>query len=309
MLCRTAERLPEGAAWVYEPKFDGFRAIVTRDGPEISIRGRNGGRLATSFPEVVDAALHALPERCVIDGEIVALTEDGLAFDVLLHRLGRGEGGGAQIAFVAFDLLAVDGEDIRARPLSARRAMLEDRLGTDPAVMVAPQTDDFAVATRWLEEFVDQGFEGVVAKRVTQPYRPGKRDWVKVKPLRTLDVVVGGYLGDGPERLIVGLFRDGALKHIGQTNALDDRDRTVAAQVLSHCDASRFEGRQPGFSRWDHWRFEQSDWTPVEPNVVVEVRYTAISHGALRHAATFVRWRPDRRSDECLADQLSSVGQ
>jgi ATP-dependent DNA ligase len=310
MLCRSADRLPEGAAWVYEPKFDGFRAILTRDGTDVALRGRNGGRLARSFPEIVDMALTVLPERCVVDGEIVALTADGLAFDVLLHRLGRADAGGpAQITFVAFDLLEIDGNDFRAQPLEGRRQALERCVRTDPRLMVAPQTDDLAVAQRWLDEFVDQGFEGVgvVAKRATQPYRSGKRDWVKVKPIRTADVVVGGYLGErgSPERLIVGLYRDGELRHVGQTNALDDRDRAVAAEVLVGAEESPFLGRQPGLSRWDHWRFERDDWTPVEPAVVVEVRYTALSHGAMRHAATFLRWRPDRRGEDCVADQLA----
>jgi ATP-dependent DNA ligase len=302
MLCRSEDALPVGRGWIYEPKFDGFRALISRTGDHVSIRGRRGGALERSFRELVPAAVQYLPDDTVIDGELVICDEQGVCFDALLARLGASDADGIA-SVMAFDVLRVRGTDVRDEPFVRRRELLEGIVG-GPFVTV-PQTEDVDVAARWLDGFAVNGVEGVVAKRRNDRYVSGQRRLVKVKRRRTIDCVIGGWRGDaGPEALLLGLHEDGGLRYIGQTVRLSVAERSRAAELLQRADESPFDGPRPGWSRWDGFRFAEDEWVRVVPNVVAEVSFTQLSFGMFRHAVRLLRWRPDRTAESCLADQL-----
>jgi ATP-dependent DNA ligase len=290
-LCRSATQLPSGAAWLYEPKLDGFRVLAHRVGERVHVRGRNGGELSRNFAELAESLVAVLPDRSVIDGELVAATRDGrFDFEALMHR--HGHGGQDTICYLAaFDLLALEGSDLTHHPLSDRRALLAAYGGRSDALRLVPQTDDRDAAEVWLTSFMDQGIEGVVAKRASGRYQPGRRDWVKVKGTHTVECVVGGWRGsDGPEVLLLGAPTPDGLRFLGQTTRLSPTDRRRASDMLRP-GPSAFVGRAPGRSRWENHRFEPDEWVPSVPNTVVEV---ACSAAGFRHAVRFVRWRPDR---------------
>lgn len=304
MLCKTEERLPSGAGWVYEPKFDGFRVTIVRGHGSVALRGRGGGALEKQFDDLAVAALAELPDDTIVDGEIIVVNEGGASFDALLGRL-AGERGNYQPAVMAFDVVRLAGEDLTRVTLDDRRALLEQLLAATRTIVLTPQTDDVDVALAWIDGFASQGIEGVVAKRASQRYLPGKREWIKVKARRTVDCVVGGYRGEfGPETLMLGLHCADGLRFVGHTVPLPDRERARAAELLTRCDESPFAHGRPGLSRWEGFRFEDHEWVRVEPVIVAEVAFTQLSYGMFRHATRFVRWRPDREPGSCDDSQL-----
>jgi ATP-dependent DNA ligase len=332
MLARLRDELPEGREWIYEPKWDGFRALVFVHAGSIRLVSRDGRALERYFPELLPALDEALPPECVVDGEILVTTAGGLDFDALLLRIhpavSRIEllASETPAAFVMFDLLAVGAEDLRQSPFSKRRARLVELTGKKPRgfetgvgdvlapkgtrVLLTPQTADVARARELMERFETKGLDGIVAKRLDQPYKPGKRDMVKVKLQRTADCVVGGYrlskAGDGVGSLLLGLYdSEGTLQYAGHTSSFSAGERRALLKELRPLEGGRSfgSGRAPGGpSRWSHGR--DDSWVPVEPKLVCEVAYDRIMGVRFRHAVRFLRWRPDKPPSECRFDQV-----
>jgi ATP-dependent DNA ligase len=333
MLAKTAEAVPDGDGWLYEPKWDGFRALVFRGGNDVFIQSRDSRPLDRYFPELHDALLERLPDGCVLDGEIVIMTPQGLDFDLLQLRLHPAASRVAKLAgetpssFVAFDLLAADGVDLRATPQLERRSRLEQLLrDVAPPVFLTPVTRDHAVACDWLDRFEGAGLDGVIAKPTRAPYQPGKRAMVKIKHIRTADCVVAGfrwYRGgrDAVGSLLLGLYDDdGVLQHVGVTSSftLATRKRLVAELAPlrenaldehpwrewagAQAESSRMPGGQ---SRWSAGK--DLSWEPLRIERVCEVKYDHLQGDRFRHAATFLRWRPDKRPADCRYDQLDET--
>ena len=332
MLAKLQGELPEGDGWLYEPKWDGFRALVFRDGNDLEVISRDGRPLVRYFPELPPLLSGALPDRCVMDGEVLMAGEDGLDFDTLQLRIhpaaSRINKLAAEIpsSFVGFDLLALGDEDLRLQPFSARRVALEgvltECLELDPMppleplhVYLTPQTDRLEEAVRWFETFESIGLEGIVAKRADDAYLPGKRAMVKVKHKRTVDCVVGGYklgkTGDGIGALLLGLYDEaGVLHYVGHTSSFKAKERRELLAQLKPLegDGAFGEGRSPGGqSRWSGAR-EQA-WVSVRPELVCEVSFDRMQGDRFRHAATFMRWRTDKAPEECTIDQVWAPSQ
>lgn len=310
MLARSAPILPIGDGWLYEPKLDGFRALVHFDGRRLHIDSRNGKALDTYFPDLISRLPTALGSPCVLDGEIVIGGAAGLDFEQLQARLSRSRDQGQQLpeaSYVAFDLLAW-GSCVADRPFRKRRALLERHINASDVLTITPQTDDHDAAQAWLS-FGVRGVEGVVAKRGSLPYRPGQRLMVKVRRQRSVDCVVGGYVEDVselPSALVLGLYdRCGVLHHVGNTATLPAAQRREAANWLRmHRGQSSFiDGRMPGYGRWPGQR--DVVWRPVAPEVVCEVAGGNIDGGRFRHSLRFIRWRPDRDAWDCRMGQLA----
>jgi len=332
MLARLADAIPDGP-FLYEPKWDGFRAIVFKDGAHLYIQSRDLRPLDRYFPELHDALLERLPRRCVVDGEIVIATAHGLDFDALQMRLHPAESRVRKLAastpasFVAFDLLALDGTDLRAKPFEERRHRLEGALGdVEPPVRLTPSTSDLRTAQRWLKEFEGAGLDGVVAKPTDGLYEPGKRVLVKIKHVRTADCVVAGFrwYRKAPGlvgSLLLGLYdADGRLQHVGVTSSfsLAMRKQLAAAfeplrkrALAKHpwrawAEASESEdgsvNMPGGASRWSSGK--DMSWEPVRPERVCEVKYDHLQGRRFRHATVFLRWRPDKSPSDCRYDQL-----
>lgn len=333
MLAKALHAVPRDGDLLYEPKWDGFRCIVFRDGDEVELGSRNGRPLTRYFPELVDLLLGALPARCVVDGEIVVVTGDGLQFDVLQNRLHPAASRVRKLAaetpasFVGFDLLALGDGDLTDRPFAQRRAALEDILiGDLGRVHLTPITDDADVAEDWFTRFEGAGFDGVMAKPSRVAYLQDKRVMWKVKHERTADCVVAGYRmhkdGNGVGSLLLGLFDDdGTLHHVGvassftaahrrelldelaplRKGALDDHPWREWAEAQAHA-----EGRMPGGqSRWNAQK--DLSWEPLRAVLVAEVRYEHVLAGRFRHGGRLVRFRPDRTPDSCTYAQLEEV--
>jgi ATP-dependent DNA ligase len=333
MLAKAVHAVPRDPGLSYEPKWDGFRCIVFRDGDELELGSRNDRPLTRYFPELVDLLLEALPERCVVDGEIVVVTEDGLAFDTLQNRLHPAASRVKKLAaenpasFVAFDLLALDDRDLTGEPFTERRRVLESVLdGALARVHLTPVTDDPDVAEDWFTRFEGAGFDGVMAKPKDQPYQQDKRVMWKVKHERTADCVVAGFRmhkdGEGVGSLLLGLFDDdGTLHHVGVASSFTAARRKELVDELAPlqedalvdhpwrewADAQAHEsGRMPGGqSRWN----AQKDltWVPLRPELVAEVKYEHVLAGRFRHGGRLVRFRPDRTPDSCTYAQLEEV--
>jgi ATP-dependent DNA ligase len=331
MLAKLTGALPEAEGFLYEPKWDGFRAIVFRGGPDVFIQSRDLRPLDRYFPELHDVFLHHLPDGCVLDGEIVIATAKGLDFDALQLRLHPAASRVAKLAqvtpasFVGFDLLAVDGRDLRAAPQMERRDRLE-RLLADavPPIHLTPMTRDRSVAHDWLMRFEGAGLDGVIAKPEDGTYEPGKRAMLKIKHARTADCVVSGFRWhkSGNDRigsLLLGLYDDKArLHHVGVTssftmarrkelveelaplreNALANHPWREWAEAGGH-DMTRMPGGQ---SRWSAGK--DLSWEPLRIERVCEVKYDHMQGDRFRHAATFERWRPDKQPHDCRYDQL-----
>jgi len=334
MLAKASRTLPVGGGLLYEPKWDGFRAIIFRDGDDVEIGSRNERPLTRYFPEVLDAARQHLPARCVVDGEIVIAGANGLEFEALLQRIHPAESRVRRLAeetpasFVAFDLLALDDRDLREEPLETRRRVLEDALATvSPPVHLTPATTDAAVAAEWFEQFEGAGLDGVVAKPLDGTYRENQRVLTKVKHERTADCVVAGFRwhksGGIVGSLLLGLFDDqGTLHHVGVTASftMARRQELVAELEPYRADSlaghpwegwaafeaeARAEGRKPGAaSRWNAKK--DLGWEPLRAELVCEVAYDHLQGSRFRHATTFRRWRPDRTPDSCTYDQLET---
>jgi ATP-dependent DNA ligase len=330
MLARLARELPVGDL-LYEPKWDGFRCLAFAHGGAVDLRSRHQRPLGRYFPELV-AALAALREPAAIDGEIVSAAPGG-GFEALLARLHPSPSRVARLArtspatLVAFDLLALGGDDLRARPFAERRARLERLVtGAAPAVQLTPATEDPALARAWLGAPFGSGIDGVVAKRKDLPYTAGRRTMVKVKRERTADCVVAGFrtYADVPAvaSLLLGLWDGaGALVHVGVSSSFPDADRFALFDRLSragvplagHPWEKGFNlgaspvGRLAGSAgRWDPAEMTL-DWTAVAPSAVAEVAYDQLDRLRFRHPARFVRWRPDREACSCTLDQLELV--
>jgi ATP-dependent DNA ligase len=331
MLAKLATALPDGEGWLFEPKWDGFRAIVFRDGDEVYIQSRDLKPLDRYFPELRPALLRSLPARAVVDGEIVIATEHGLDFDLLQLRLHPAASRVAKLAeetpssFVAFDLLGEGDRDLRDRPQVQRRAALEKALGrASGSVHLTPCSRDRRVAGEWFHRFEGAGLDGVIAKHETTTYQPGKRAMIKVKHARTADCVVAGFRwhkngpGEMVGSLLLGLYDErGRLHHVGVTSSFTAAMRRQLAGELEPLRKDALEGhpwrewadmgggstRMPGGqSRWSQGK--DLSWEPLRIERVCEVKYDHLQGDRFRHAAVFARWRPDRRPPDCRYDQL-----
>ena len=334
MLAKIAGEIPRGRGYLFEPKWDGFRAIVFRGQGDVFIQSRDLRPLDRYFPELHDMLLEALPPDCVLDGEIVIAARHGLDFDALQLRLHPAASRVAKLAaespasFVAFDALAVGGRDLRDRPQAERRAALEKLLAdARPPLHLTPATRERDVAVDWLQRFEGAGLDGVIAKLDDLPYLPGRRAMLKVKHARTADCVVAGFrwhkAGEGiVGSLLLGLYDDrGVLHHVGvassftmdkrralakeleplRKNAMKDHPWREWAQATAH-EATRMPGAQ---SRWSAGK--DLSWEPLRIERVAEVKYDHLQGDRFRHAAIFQRWRPDKPPADCRYDQLETT--
>lgn len=341
MLAKAVPAIPAGAS--YEPKWDGFRSIVFRDGAEVEMGSRNEKPLTRYFPELVQAFIEELPPRCVVDGEIIVATADGLDFEALQQRIHPAASRvnmlskATPASFVAFDLLALGDEDLTDRPFSERRSMLERALGAcRPPVHVTPATLDIELAQRWFSEFEGAGLDGVVAKPLAGSYQPDKRVMFKIKHTRTADCVVAGYRvhKSGPDvigSLLLGLYDEaGTLASVGVIGAFPMARRkelfvelqplvtsfeghpwnwgghnSTAADPATDAAGATEPARTPRSSEGSRWSVGKDlSFTPLRPELVVEVRYEHMEGIRFRHLAQFGRWRPDRTPTSCTFEQI-----
>jgi len=330
MLAKLAREMPEPDGMLYEPKWDGFRCIVFRDGDEVELGSRNEKPLTRYFPELPPALRASLPARCVLDGEIVIAGDHGLDFEALLQRIHPAVSRIKMLAettpasFVAFDLLSLDDLDLRPVPFGERRRALERALaGARPPVHLTPSTADRAVAAEWFDTFEGAGLDGVVAKPTALPYREDERVMWKVKHARTADCVVAGFRwhksGGVVGSLLLGLYDDGGtLHHVGVASAFTVARRKELVDELAPYRQNALDGhpwagwaeavaeaggRMPGGqSRWNAGR--SMEWEPLRPEPVVEVAFDHLQGDRFRHATTMVRWRPDRDPRSCTYGQL-----
>ncbi|TMG07700.1 MAG: ATP-dependent DNA ligase, partial [Chloroflexi bacterium] len=316
MLSGAADELPASEGWQFEPKWDGFRTLVFRDGDEVMLQSRDSRPMNRYFPELVEPLLAALPERCVVDGEVVIVGPNGLDFEALLLRIHPAESRVKLLAeqspasYVAWDLLALGDEDLREAPLAARRERLERALdGAVPPVHLSPATQDRALAEDWFRRFEGAGLDGVMAKQLDAPYRPGERTMIKVKHARTADCVVAGFRWHKNGKntmvgsLLLGLYDDaGTLHHVGVSAAFKESVRRQLVTELAPLRENALEGhpwrdwaaaqqeanekmqRLPGAtSRWN--RGKDLSWEPLRPERVVEVAYDHMQGDRFRHGA------------------------
>jgi ATP-dependent DNA ligase len=331
MLAKLATELPEGEGWLFEPKWDGFRALVFRDRERFYIQSRDLKPLDRYFPELEAFFRASLPKRCVVDGEIVIVGPRGLDFDALQMRLHPAASRVKKLAaetpaaFVAFDLLAEGEDDLRPLPQAERRLRLERALrGATGGVHLTPCRRERSIAAEWFHRFEGAGLDGVMAKHESTPYQPGKRAMVKVKHARTADCVVAGFRWhkQGPGTLVgsllLGLHDDaGTLHHVGVTSSFTMDVRRRLAQELeplrrdalvSHpwrhwAEMSEGAQRVPGAqSRWSAGK--DLSWEPLRIERVCEIKYDHLQGDRFRHAAVFLRWRADKQPADCRYDQL-----
>jgi ATP-dependent DNA ligase len=340
MLAKAVDGLPTDDGWLFEPKWDGFRAIVYRDGNEVYTQSRDLKPLDRYFPELADPLRASLPDRCIVDGEVVIARDGELDFESLLLRIHPAASRVAMLAgetpasFVAWDLLALGDEDLRKTPQGDRRKRLEGVIGTaDPSVHLTPATTDRATGEEWFHSFEGAGLDGVIAKRLDGTYQPGKRAMLKIKHQRTADCVVAGFRWhkNGPQThvgsLLLGLYDDdGKLHHVGITSSFTWDKREALAKELAPLREHATDGhpwgewaewaaagaadasgqRLPGAtSRWN--RGKDLSWEPLRIERVAEVAYDHLQGDRFRHATTFKRWRPDKQPDACRYDQLEET--
>ncbi|MGB8861727.1 MAG: ATP-dependent DNA ligase [Ilumatobacteraceae bacterium] len=335
MLAKLSDDIPAGDGWLYEPKWDGFRCIVFRDGESIELASRNERPFTRYFPELVAPLLAELPQQCVVDGEIVvpATDDSGLDFDALLQRIHPAESRVRRLAaetpasFVAFDLLALGDRDLMAESLSVRHALLADVLRDASApIYLCPSTTDATVARQWFTEFEGGGLDGVIGKRLTDPYTPDKRTLVKVKHRRTAECVIAGYRihkdGKGVGSLLLGLYDgEGKLHHVGVAASFTAKRRTellAELEPLTHDATIEHPWRE-----WAEWQHAAADpgqrlpgagsrwnagkdltWVPLRIERVAEVTFGQLQEGRFRHGSQFLHWRLDREPSSCTYDQL-----
>jgi ATP-dependent DNA ligase len=322
MEARSVEELPRDPGWQYEPKWDGFRCLAFRARHVVEIKAKSGKSLSRFFPEVLQN-LRSLPRKTfVLDGELVIGGKDGLSFDALQMRLHPAASRIARLAqetpatFVVFDCLQMKaGQSLLDAPFEARRAALEEffrDLDERSGLSITPFTREVRKARKWLDAR-QVSLDGVVAKRLDLPYRPGERAMLKVKKSRTADCVVGGFRYESGHKLVgsllLGLYDDaGLLHHVGFTSALADQDKPALTRRLEKLVAPPgFTGDAPGGpSRWSTSR--SVEWQPLRPTLVVEVRYDHITGDRFRHGTGFVRWRADKSPKQCTFDQLPKAG-
>jgi ATP-dependent DNA ligase len=332
MLAKLASELPAGGSFLYEPKWDGFRAIVFRAGSEVFTQSRDLRPLDRYFPELHQTFANALPDNCVVDGEIVIATARGLDFDALQMRLHPAASRVARLAsetpasFVAFDLLALAGRDLRDLPQCDRRALLEKALANAAApIHLTPMTRDVSLAREWLSQFEGAGLDGVIAKPEHGTYQPGKRAMIKIKHARTADCVVAGFRWHKAGKhmlvgsLLLGLYDDrDVLHHVGVTSSFTMAMRKELVSELAPLRRDALSNhpwrewaelettgttRMPGGqSRWSAGK--DLSWEPLRVERVCEVKYDHMQGERFRHAAIFQRWRPDKRPADCRYEQL-----
>ena len=315
MEAKRVDAVPDGTHWQFEPKWDGFRAIVFRDGDKVELQSKAGQPLARYFPEVVDAIRAVRVKQFILDGEIVIPVGGRLSFDDLLLRIHPAESRIRKLAaetpahYFAFDVLYWK-RNLIEQPIEKRRVQLEkffEAIDEDSLLQLTPATSDRKVAKSW---FSDLGLEGVMAKRLGEPYHSGDREgMVKVKHLKTADCVVGGFrYGEGTKTvgsLLLGLYDDeGRLVHVGHTSSIKKADRAeLTSQLEKLRGKNAFEVRVPGGpSRWAPGG--SGDWEAVKPKLVCEVEYDYYSQGRFRHGSKFLRWRPDKKAKQCTLDQV-----
>jgi ATP-dependent DNA ligase len=328
MLAKSVPQIPEGSL-SFEPKWDGFRSIVFRDGDEVEIGSRNERPMTRYFPEVVEAIKQSVPDRCVIDGEIIVVVGDRLEFEVLQQRIHPAASRIKLLSeqtparFVAFDLLALDQVDYTPEPFEKRRSILEEAMaGAEPPIHLTPATRNHQLAQQWFSQFEGAGLDGVVAKPLNGTYQPDKRTMFKIKHQRTADCVVAGYRvhKSGPDSigsLLLGLYKDdGELANVGVIGAFPAaRRKELFAEVQPLVTtfenhpwdwAKLAEGsRTPRSSEFSRWNVGKDlSFVPLRPELVVEVRYEHMEGDRFRHTAQFNRWRPDRDPRSCTYEQL-----
>ena len=336
MLAKRVARIPEGDGWIFEPKWDGFRALIFRDGDEILIQSRDGKSLNRYFPELLDTLRGALPEQCVLDGEVVIATGAGLDFDALQLRMHPAASRVKRLSqqtpasMVFFDLLCKGGKDLSSEPFKTRRKQLESLLSSaSPPIHITPATRDHRIAADWFRRFEGAGLDGVIAKPAAGAYEPDKRVMLKVKHERDCDCVVAGFRwhkdakGTAVGSLLLGLYDEfGTLQHVGvcASFAMEKRRSLVKYLAPYRKDAlsdhpwagwaenegANNTGRWPGGqSRWSQGK--DLSWEPIRPELVVEVAYEHMQGDRFRHMAQFRRWRVDKSPDDCTYAQLEVV--
>ena len=331
MLAKLARSIPAGDNWLFEPKWDGFRCIVFRDGDEVELFSRKLRPLARYFPELIGPLSAALPRRCVVDGEIVVAdpTGNGLDFDALLQRIHPADSRVKRLAvetpaaFVAFDLLATDDGSLLDAPMTTRRDALVETIVENEAVHLTPATTDRAVAEDWFHRFEGAGLDGIVAKPLDGVYQPGKRSLTKVKHQRTADCAVAGYRihkdGNGVGSLLLGLFdSNGDMQSVGVAASFSVKRRAELLAELEPRTHDALEGHPwrswaehadvdadaatAGGSRWNAGK--DLSFTPIRMGLVAEVSFGQLEGRRFRHGVGFLRWRPDRTPESCTYDQL-----
>jgi ATP-dependent DNA ligase len=338
MLAKRVDDLPSGDGWLFEPKWDGFRALIFRDRDEIEIQSREEKPLNRYFPELVETLRSQLPPRCVLDGEIVIAKDGGLDFDALQLRLHPAASRVKLLAkqtpasIVFFDLLAEEDRDLRGQPFAERRKKLEVLLASvRPPIHLTPATRDPAIASDWFRRFEGAGLDGVVAKPLSGTYEPNKRVMLKVKHERDCDCVVAGFRWykkgerDAIGSLLLGLFDDsGVLQHVGVCASFSNQKRKELVDSLAPYRRDALANHP-----WKHWAeyaMEQGDgghrmpggqsrwsqgkdlsWEPLRPELIVEVAYEHMQGNRFRHMAHFRRWRADKKPSDCTYAQLEVV--
>jgi len=332
MLAKAVAGLPERDDLIFEPKWDGFRCILFRDGDEVELGSRNERPLTRYFPEMVEPILRYTPDRCVIDGELIVATDNKLNFDGLQQRIHPAEtrinmlAEKTPAAFIAFDLLAIGDDDLRSQPFHVRRARLEEALAdTKPPVHLTPITTDHDTAAQWFEMFEGAGLDGLIAKPIDDPYVEAKRTQLKVKHIRSADAVVAGYRwhkdGKGVGSLLLGLYSDdGHLNHVGVAASFTAKRRGELVEELAPLTEGALEahpwrewaeadahavasGRMPGApNRWSGKK--DHSWVPLRIERVAEVKYGSTLNGRFREVTKMLRWRPDKTPAECDFSQL-----
>lgn len=334
MLANRVEELPTGDGWLFEPKWDGFRALIFRDGDEILIQSREQKPLNRYFPDLLEPLRANLPPRCVVDGEIVIVKNNGLDFDELQLRIHPAASRVRLLAehnpasMVFFDVLADGENDLCPEPFEKRRAVLEGILASAAApIHITPATSDAAIASDWFRRFEGAGLDGVMAKPLSGTYEPDKRSMLKVKHERDCDCVVAGFRwykkgGGAIGSLLLGLYNDsGELQHVGVCGSFSAQKRLELAEFLgpyrndalvnhpwahwAEAQASESQRMPGGQSRWSGGK--DLSWEPLRPELVVEVAYDHMQRDRFRHVAQFRRWRPDREPKSCTYAQLEVV--
>jgi DNA ligase D-like protein (predicted ligase) len=328
MLSAPMDGIPKGDSWEYEPKWDGFRTLVFRDGDEVALISRGGRSMTRYFPELVAPFRRLREDKVVLDGEVVVVAEHGLDFGALQQRVHPADSRVQMLSkatpawFIAFDVLSEGGIDLRKEPLSERRKRLEKLLkGVKQPLFLTPYTREHKTAESWFEQFEGAGLDGVIAKSWDGAYVPGKRLWVKIKHQRTADCVVIGWRksNDGASlgSLLLGLYdKQGTIHYVGHTSSFSAAERKELIAKLKPLQTEIPEsewkanpGRMPGgVSRWS--RGKETEWVAVKPELVCEVAYDKLEAGErFRHATRFLRWRTDKPPRKCGFDQIASAAE
>ena len=314
MEAKLADAIPDGEGWQFEPKWDGFRCLAFRDGEQVELMSKSGKPLARYFPEIAQALLALREKRFILDGELVLPVGEVLSFAALQLRLHPAASRIEKLSretpaqLMLFDCLQIGARTLAGAPLRERRAALDQFMQSTagPDLLLSPCATDPRAAERWLTSS-GGALDGIVAKRLDQPYQPGERAMIKVKQQRTADCVVGGYRlsGDGVGSLLLGLYDDGGkLNYVGFTSSFSNEEKAALLKKLSPSQGeSAFTGSSPGGqSRWSRGR--STEWVPLRPELVAEVVYDQVTGQRFRHGTTFLRWRPDKAPRQCTMEQL-----